>query len=94
MVAVFTGADMAADVGGIPCGWQINNKDGSTMAEPPHPVLARGKVRHVGDPVAVVIAETKAQAKDAAEADRGRLRGAAARRRPGGRDRRRRAPGA
>ena len=68
MVAVFTGADMAADnVGGLPCGWQIHNKDGSPMAEPPHPVLAVGKVRHVGDPIAVVIAETKQAAKDAAE---------------------------
>jgi carbon-monoxide dehydrogenase large subunit len=69
VVAVFTGADMAADnVGGLPCGWQIHNKDGSPMAEPPHPVLAVGKVRHVGDPVAVVIATTKQAAKDAAEA--------------------------
>ena len=68
VVAVFTGADMAADnIGGLPCGWQIHNKDGSPMAEPPHPVLAVGKVRHVGDPVAVVIAETKQAAKDAAE---------------------------
>src|SRR5215470_14683139 len=68
VVAVYTGADMAADnVGGLPCGWQIHNKDGSPMAEPPHPVIAVGKVRHVGDPVAVVIAETKQQAKDAAE---------------------------
>ena len=68
VVAVFVGADMAADnVGGLPCGWQIHNKDGSPMAEPPHPVLAVGKVRHVGDPVAVVIAETKQAAKDAAE---------------------------
>jgi carbon-monoxide dehydrogenase large subunit len=68
VVAVFTGADMQADnVGGLPCGWLIHNKDGSPMAEPPHPVLAIGKVRHVGDPIAVVIAETKQQAKDAAE---------------------------
>src|SRR6201994_1902211 len=68
VVAVFTGADMAAEnIGGLPCGWQIHNKDGSPMAEPPHPVLAVGKVRHVGDPVVVVIAETKQQAKDAAE---------------------------
>jgi carbon-monoxide dehydrogenase large subunit len=68
VVAVFTGADLAAEnIGGLPCGWQIHNKDGSPMAEPPHPVLAIGKVRHVGDPVAVVIAETKQQAKDAAE---------------------------
>src|SRR5271157_5079179 len=69
VVAVYTGADMAADgVGGLPCGWQIHNKDGSPMAEPPHPVLAVGKLRHVGDPVAVVIATTKQAAKDAAEA--------------------------
>ena len=68
VLAIFTGADMAKDeIGGLPCGWQIHNKDGSPMAEPPHPVLAIGKVRHVGDPVAVVIAETKQQARDAAE---------------------------
>jgi len=67
--AVFVGADMAAEnIGGIPCGWQIHNKDGSPMAEPMHPALALGKVRHVGDPVAVVIAETRTQARDAAEA--------------------------
>ncbi len=68
VLAVYTGADMAADnVGGLPCGWQIHSKDGSPMKEPPHPVIAVGKVRHVGDPVAVVVAETKQQAKDAAE---------------------------
>jgi len=68
VVAVFTGADLAADnVGGLPCGWQIHNKDGTPMAEPPHPVLAQGKVRHVGDPIAVVIAESRQAAKDAAE---------------------------
>jgi len=68
VIAVFTGADMAADnVGGLPCGWQIHSKDGSPMVEPPHPVIAIGKVRHVGDPVAVVIAETRQEAKNAAE---------------------------
>ena len=66
--AVFTGADLQADgVGGVPCGWQIHSKDGSPMAEPPHPVLATGKVRHVGDPVAVVVADTRQQARNAAE---------------------------
>ncbi|HEY7576260.1 MAG TPA: xanthine dehydrogenase family protein molybdopterin-binding subunit [Acetobacteraceae bacterium] len=69
VVAVFTGADMAADnIGGLPCGWLIHNKDGSPMKEPPHPVIAVDKVRHVGDPVAVVVAETRQAAKDAAEA--------------------------
>ncbi|MTI09277.1 xanthine dehydrogenase family protein molybdopterin-binding subunit [Curvivirga aplysinae] len=65
VVAVFTGEDM--QVGSIPCGWGVNNKDGSPMNEPFHPALAQGKVRHVGDQVAIVIAETYAQAKDAAE---------------------------
>ena len=65
VVAVFTGADM--EVGSLPCGWQVTSKDGTPMKEPPHPPLARDYVRHVGDQVAVVIAETKAQARDAAE---------------------------
>jgi len=65
VLAVFTGEDM--EVGSLPCGWQVHSKDGSPMHEPPHPPLARGKVRHVGDQVAVVIAETYAQARDAAE---------------------------
>ena len=68
VVAVFTGKDVEADqLGGLPCGWQIYNKDGSPMKEPPHPVLAIGKVRFVGDAVAMVVAETRQQAKDAAE---------------------------
>jgi aerobic carbon-monoxide dehydrogenase large subunit len=66
VVAVLTSTDFSA-AGGIPCGWQIHSKDGSPMAEPKHPILAEGVVRHVGDPVAVVIAESKQQAKDAAE---------------------------
>ncbi len=68
VVAIFTGADLAeAKVGGLPCGWLIHSKDGSPMKEPPHPVLAQGKVRHVGDQVALIVAETLTQAKDAAE---------------------------
>ncbi len=68
VAAIYTGKDMATDgVGGLPCGWQIHSKDGSPMAEPPHPPLAVDRVRHVGDPVAVVIAETLAQAREAAE---------------------------
>ncbi|HEX3526979.1 MAG TPA: xanthine dehydrogenase family protein molybdopterin-binding subunit, partial [Thermoanaerobaculia bacterium] len=68
VLAVLTGADVAAaDLGGIPCGWTITNKDGTKMVAPPHPALAQGKVRHAGDPVAMVIAKTKAQAKDAAQ---------------------------
>ncbi|TMK08678.1 MAG: xanthine dehydrogenase family protein molybdopterin-binding subunit, partial [Alphaproteobacteria bacterium] len=49
VVAVFTGPDMAKDnIGGLPCGWLITSKDGSPMKEPPHPVLAVDRVRHVG----------------------------------------------
>jgi carbon-monoxide dehydrogenase large subunit len=68
VVAVLTGADMAADeVGSLPCGWGINNKDGSPMFEPGHPPLAADTVHHVGDQIAVVIATSRAIAKDAAE---------------------------
>src|SRR5213079_1067773 len=68
VVAVFTGADLAAGkVGGLPCGWLITDVKGQPMKEPPYPSLAQGKVRHVGERVAVVIAETAAQARDAAE---------------------------
>ncbi|MBU6506013.1 MAG: xanthine dehydrogenase family protein molybdopterin-binding subunit [Alphaproteobacteria bacterium] len=68
VVAVYTGADLIkAGLGTLPCGWGVKNKDGSPMAEPPHPVLASGKVRHVGDPVAVVVADSKAAAEEAAE---------------------------
>ncbi len=68
VVAIFTGDDIAADkVGGLICGWMIHSKDGSPMKAGAHPALAHGKVRYVGDHVAVVIADTYAQARDAAE---------------------------
>ena len=66
VVAIYTAEDFA-DLGGLPCGWQIHNRDGSPMVEPKHPVLTEGKVRHVGDPVVLVIAETPEQAREAAE---------------------------
>jgi carbon-monoxide dehydrogenase large subunit len=63
VLRIFTGADLAdAKVGGLPCGWLIHSKDGTPMKEPAHPVLAQGKVRHVGDQVAMVVAETLLQA--------------------------------
>ncbi len=68
VVAIFTGADLAAEnVGGLPCGWLIHSVDGKPMHEPPHPVIAHTKVRHVGDQVALVIADSVKAAKDAAE---------------------------
>jgi carbon-monoxide dehydrogenase large subunit len=66
VVGVFTGADLTG-VNGLPCGWLITGTDGKPMNEPPHPVLAQGKVRYVGDAVAIVVAESIDQAKDAAE---------------------------
>src|SRR6185503_2655488 len=67
VLGVFTGDDIAADqLGPLPCGWLIKSKDGSNMIEPPHPALAQGKVRHVGDPVAMVVATSKVAARAAA----------------------------
>ena len=67
VAAVFTGADLPESIGGLPCGWLITDVNAQPMKEPKHPLLAQGKVRYVGDRVAVVIAETLAQAKDAVE---------------------------
>jgi len=66
VLAVFTGEDFK-DMGGNPAGWLINSRDGTPMREPKRPVLAHGKVRHVGDAYAAVVAETYQQARDAAE---------------------------
>jgi carbon-monoxide dehydrogenase large subunit len=70
-LAVFTGEDVARDkVGNLICGWMITSKDGTPMKAGAHPVLAQGKVRYVGDHVAVVVAESLREAKNAAEAVR------------------------
>jgi aerobic carbon-monoxide dehydrogenase large subunit len=65
VLGIFTGEHFKA-VGGLPCGWLINNIDGTPMKEPRHPILADGKVRYVGDRVALVVAETIEQARAAA----------------------------
>ncbi|WP_048437797.1 xanthine dehydrogenase family protein molybdopterin-binding subunit [Caenimonas sp. SL110] len=65
---IFTGKDLEGKMGGLPCGWLITSTDGTPMKEPPHPVLALGKVRYVGDHVAMVVADTLDQARNAAEA--------------------------
>jgi carbon-monoxide dehydrogenase large subunit len=68
VAAVLTGDDLAEDgIGGLICGWMIHSKDGTPMKAGAHPALAQGKVRYVGNEVAVVIADTYAQAKAAAE---------------------------
>ncbi|HEX4041506.1 MAG TPA: xanthine dehydrogenase family protein molybdopterin-binding subunit, partial [Xanthobacteraceae bacterium] len=69
VVAVLTGTELAADkIGNLICGWMIHSKDGSPMKMSAHPALASGKANHVGDAVAVVIADTLSQARDASEA--------------------------
>ncbi len=69
VVAIYTSSDLDADgIGGLPCTVDLTNRDGTKQAKPPHPVLASGRVRHVGDPVAFIVAETQQQGRDAAEA--------------------------
>jgi carbon-monoxide dehydrogenase large subunit len=63
VLGVFTAQDLEGKVNAIPCGWQVPNCD---LKTPPHPALAKDKVRYVGDAVAVVVAESRAQAYDAA----------------------------
>ena len=65
VLAVFTGEHVGQF--GVPCGWQVDFKNGDTMKEPPHPLLAKGKALHAGENVAVVIAESLQEARDAAE---------------------------
>ena len=69
VLAVYTAADLAdAGIGAIPCVMAPKGTDGSAAALVPRPVLAAGRVRMVGDPVAFVVAESAAQARAAAEA--------------------------
>lgn len=66
VVTIMTGEEVGHY--GVPCGWQVNFKNGDIMKEPPHPLLVKDKVRHVGDAVALVVAESRELAQDAAEA--------------------------
>ena len=69
VLGIWTGADLAAaGIGHLPCLAPVKSKDGSPTSETPRRALAEGKVRHVGDPVAFIVAETHQQARDAAEA--------------------------
>jgi len=69
VLAVITGADLQADgIGGLPCAIPLKNRDGSKRADVPHPVLAIQHVRHVGDPVVFIVAETHQAGRDALEA--------------------------
>jgi carbon-monoxide dehydrogenase large subunit len=67
VLAVFTAADLGDELGTMKMTLRRKRPDGSPMFAPPHRGLARERVRYVGDPIALVIAETRAQAEDAAE---------------------------
>ncbi len=66
VLAILTGDDFKG-FGGLPCGWLITGKGGVPMKEPRFPVVAEGKVRYAGEAVAVVVAETRDQARAASE---------------------------
>ena len=69
VLGVWTGADLAAaGYGPFTCGLPLKSRDGSPLLQTNRPALTTDKVRFVGDPVAFVVAETLAQARDAAEA--------------------------
>src|SRR5215207_3382194 len=69
VVGVLVGSELEADkVGNLICGWMIKSKDGSPMNMGAFPALAKDVVRYVGQAVAVVVAETRGQARDAADA--------------------------
>jgi carbon-monoxide dehydrogenase large subunit len=68
VVAVVTVDDLeAAGLGTLPNNLPVKSRDGSPLIKPVRPILAKGRVRHVGEPVVAIIAETAAQARDAAE---------------------------
>ena len=82
VVAVLTGHDAAADgIGHFPVMVDVPGKGGTKLFPTPREILQTEKVRFVGDPVALVIAETRAEAQDAAELIDGRLRDPAQRHR-------------
>ena len=69
VLLLLTGEDVAAEgLGDVPCVAPLQNRDGTPRHDTPRPVLAVGKVRHLGQPVALVVAEKLVQARDAAEA--------------------------
>src|SRR5215472_16064237 len=69
VLAVYTAAELAAGgIGPLPPRQVMNKRDGTPMLSPTRYALATDKVRYVGDPIAAVVAESHAQAKDAAEA--------------------------
>jgi carbon-monoxide dehydrogenase large subunit len=68
VLAVLTGADLTRDgIGPIPCVSGLTNRDNSPMAMPQRPAIVTDRVRHVGDTVAMVVAEAATLARDAAD---------------------------
>ena len=68
VVGVLTGAQIVEDgLGTLPCGWMVLSKDGSEMKQPAHPIMAATQVNYVGEPVALVVADSLTAARNAAE---------------------------
>ena len=68
VLGVLTGKDMADDgLGDLPCGWMVKQKDGSDMLSAPHPPLAVNLANYAGEPYAIVVAESRQIARQAAE---------------------------
>src|SRR5215831_7848259 len=68
VLGVLTGEDLSrGGIGTIPCLSAVTNRDGSPSVLPPYPAMTRDRVRHVGDTVAMVVAESLSAARDAAE---------------------------
>lgn len=68
VLAILTGTDVSADgLGDMPCLADVENRDGTSRADTPRPILAKDRVRHVGDPVALIVAENLVAARNGAE---------------------------
>ena len=69
VIACYSGKEMVQDeIGDLPCGWMVNSKDGSEMLSAPHPPLAVDTVNYVGEPFAIVIAESIEAARQGVDA--------------------------
>ncbi|MBT5264752.1 MAG: xanthine dehydrogenase family protein molybdopterin-binding subunit [Rhodospirillaceae bacterium] len=68
VIAVYTNVDLEAEsYGTLKCAFNAEGRGGKPLIKPPRHALAKGKVRHVGDPIAFVVAETREQAREGAE---------------------------
>src|SRR3982750_2308361 len=67
VIAIFTGEDLKSALKSLPCALPVKGRGGMELINPGRPSLAQGRVRFTGEPVALVVAESAAEAADAAE---------------------------